>query len=158
MDSEINRGSNFQFSLPLILTKGEQKTKPFQVLSDKHDWSGKIILVAEDEKSNFELVKAILLKTNATIDWVKNGKEAVDYCLEKDQIDMILMDIRMPEMNGYEATKKIKVIKPVIPIISLTAYATAEDREQSIISGCDDHLSKPIKPNELMDKMSRYLK
>ncbi|MCD4732583.1 MAG: response regulator, partial [Bacteroidales bacterium] len=132
--------------------------KPFDDLSDKHNWTGKIILVAEDEKSNFELVKAILSKTKASIKWVKNGKEAVDFCMKNDQIDLVLMDIRMPEMNGYEATKKIKVFKPDLPIMSLTAYALAEDQEQSVTSGCDDHISKPIKPLELMDKMSRYLK
>ena len=158
VESEINKGSTFLFTLPLKLTKGASKTKPFDNLSDKHDWSGKIILVAEDEKSNFDLVKAILLKTKASIKWVKNGKEAVDYCMKNDHIDMVLMDIRMPEMNGYEATKKIKVVKPELPIISLTAYALEEDREQSITSGCDDHISKPIKPLELMNKMSQYFK
>jgi PAS domain S-box-containing protein len=158
VESEMNKGSTFRFTLPIKMTKGALKTKPFENLSDKHDWSGKIILVAEDEKSNFDLVKAILLKTKAIIKWVKNGKEAVDFCMKNDQIDLVLMDIRMPEMNGYEATKKIKVFKPDLPIMSLTAYALAEDQEQSVTSGCDDHISKPIKPLELIDKMSRYLK
>ena len=158
VESEPNVGSIFRFTLPLNTIKDTTKTKPFANLSDKHDWSGKIILVAEDENSNFELVKAILLKTKASINWVKNGKEAVDFCMQNKQIDLILMDIRMPEMNGYEATKKIKAIRPNLPIISLTAYALAEDREQSETSGCDDHISKPIKPSELMDKMSNYLK
>ena len=157
VESELNKGSIFRFTLPLNTIKDTTKTKPFDNLSDKHDWSGKIILVAEDEKSNFELVKAILSKTKVSINWVKNGKEAVDFCLQNKQIDLVLMDIRMPEMNGYEATKKIKVVRPDLPIISLTAYALAEDREQSQISGCDDHIAKPIKPHELMNKMSSYL-
>ena len=157
VESEINKGSTFSFTLPLKMAKGASKTKPFENLSDKHNWSGKIILVAEDEKSNFELVKAILLKTNATINWVKNGKEAVDFCMKNDQIDLVLMDIRMPEMNGYEATRKIKVTKPDLPVISLTAYTMAEDKEKSVASGCNDHISKPISPPELLDKMSRYL-
>lgn len=157
VESELNIGSTFLFTLPLKMIKGSPKTKPFSNLSDKHNWSGKIILVAEDEKSNFELVKAILLKTNISINWVKNGKEAVDFCLQNDQIDLVLMDIRMPEMNGYEATKKIKAVKPHLPIISLTAYALTEDKIQSETSGCDDHISKPIKPTELVDKMSQYL-
>ncbi len=157
VESEPNKGSTFLFTLPFVTIKGATKTKPFDNLSDKHDWSDKIILVAEDEKSNFELVKAILLKTKVSINWVKNGKEAVDFCMQNERIDLVLMDVRMPEMNGYEATKKIKSIKPYLPIISLTAYALVEDKEQSETSGCDGHISKPIKPHELIDKMSSYL-
>jgi PAS domain S-box-containing protein len=158
VESILHSGSTFYFTLPLHLAKGYDKTKPFSDLSDKHNWSGKCILVAEDENSNFELVKATLLRTNANVVRVKNGREAVDYCLNNSEIDLVLMDIRMPEMNGYEATEFIKARKPGLPVLSLTAYAMAEDREKSILAGCDDYISKPIKPNELIDIIGAYIK
>ena len=154
--SELHKGSTFYFTLPYVTAKGVNKMKLFTPLSDKHDWTGKTIVVAEDEDSNFELVKATLAKTNANVLWAHNGKEAVDLCL-KMKVDLIMMDIRMPEMNGYVATAIIKARYPGIPVISLTAYAMPSDREKSLEAGCDDHISKPIKPNELIEKVSGYI-
>jgi CheY-like chemotaxis protein len=158
VESVLHSGSTFYFTLPLHLAKGYDSMKPFHELSEKHDWTGKNILVAEDENSNFELVRATLLRTKANIIRAKNGKEAVDYCLRNEGVDLVLMDIRMPEMNGYEATEVIKAKQPELPVVSLTAYAMADDREKSIMAGCNDYISKPIKPNELIEKISVYLK
>jgi len=157
VESALNVGSAFYFTLPYILAKGTDKTKPFAGNSGKNDWTGKTIVVAEDENSNFELLRVILAKTNVTIFRANNGKEAVDLCLKK-KVDMVLMDIRMPVMNGYEATEIIKGHDPDLPVISLTAYALPDDREKSLQVGCDDHISKPIKPIELIEKISRYMK
>jgi PAS domain S-box-containing protein len=158
VESVLHSGSTFYFTHPLHLAKGYDSMKPFHELSEKHDWTGKNILVAEDENSNFELVRATLLRTKANIIRAKNGKEAVDYCLRNEGVDLVLMDIRMPEMNGYEATEVIKAKQPELPVVSLTAYAMADDREKSIMAGCNDYISKPIKPNELIEKISVYLK
>jgi len=158
VESIIHEGSTFYFTLPLKISNGDQRIKTFEGANQDYDWSDKVVLVAEDEISNFELVKATLLKTNAQVIWVNNGIEAVEFCEDSEQVDLILMDIRMPEMNGYEATKKIKEFRPDIPVISLTAYAMAEDKEKSLAAGCDDYLSKPAKPNELIKTMSRYIK
>ena len=114
-------------------------------------------MVAEDEQSNFELVKATLFPTNAQVIRAHNGKEAVTTCRKNDKIDLVLMDIRMPEMNGYEATRLIKEFRPKLPIISLTAYAMPDDRKKSTDAGCDDYITKPIKPNEFIDKLKEYL-
>lgn len=156
VESELNSGSTFYFTLPYMVAKENGKLKPFPDKSDKRDWTGKIILVAEDENSNFEFMQATLLRTNATIIRARNGLEAVDACLN-NKIDLVLMDIRMPEMNGYEATRKIKADLPDLPVVSLTAYAMSEDRAKSLAEGCDDHISKPIRPNELIGKISKYL-
>jgi PAS domain S-box-containing protein len=157
VESELDIGSTFYFTLPYILPKGTDKTKPFTGLSDKYNWAGKTIVVAEDENSNFELLKATLSRTNATIFRAHNGNEAVELCLNK-KVDLVLMDIRMPEMNGYEATELIKSDNPGLPVISLTAYAMADDRDKSLQVGCDDHISKPIKPIELIERVSRFMK
>ncbi len=156
VESVLHVGSTFYFTLPFKEVKENEKLKPFRELSDKHDWSGKIILVAEDENSNFEFLKATLSRTKAMVLRAKNGKEAVEMCF-KNSIDLVLMDIRMPEMNGYEATRAIRSRLPDLPIVSLTAYAMAEDRERSLAEGCNDHLSKPIKPIELIYRISRFL-
>ena len=156
VESELKNGSTFYFTLPYKPIKESGILKPFSNKSDKHDWSGKTILVAEDENSNFEFIQATLSRTNAKILRAKNGIEAVDACF-RNKIDLVLMDIRMPEMNGYEATRKIRAKMPDLPVVSLTAYAMTEDRAKSLAEGCDDHISKPIRPNELIEKISKYL-
>jgi len=158
VESVLHQGSTFYFTLPLKIANGSVKMKPFSSITEKHDWKDKSILVAEDEISNYELVKATLLKTNAKLLWAKNGKETVEICKNNDTIDLILMDIRMPEMNGYEATKIIKEMRHDLPVISLTAYAMADDMEKSLEAGCDDYIAKPIKPQDLIDKISLYIK
>ncbi|MBL7104234.1 MAG: response regulator [Bacteroidales bacterium] len=157
VESVLHEGSTFFFNLPLKLIKSGIEMKPFDKLIDKHEWSDKIILVAEDEISNFELVKAALQKTNVQILRAKNGIEAVSICKENNDINLVLMDIRMPEMSGYEATRKIKAFRSNLPIISLTAYAMADDKDKSLQAGCNDYISKPIKPQEFIKKISRYL-
>jgi len=89
--------------------------------------------------------------------WAINGKMAIKYCNEHPEIDLVLMDINMPEMNGYEATKQIKKIRPVLPIISQTAYAIAGDQKKSIDAGCDDYISKPINRKILIEKIKKLI-
>ena len=156
VESELKNGSTFYFTLPYKRIKENGILKPFSDKRDIRQWSGKTILVAEDENSNFEFMQATLLRTNAKILRAKTGIEAVDVCF-RNKIDLVLMDIRMPEMNGYEATRKIKAEMPDLPVVSLTAYAMTEDRAKSLAEGCDDHISKPIRPNELIEKISKYL-
>jgi PAS domain S-box-containing protein len=156
VESVLNEGSIFFFTLPYRPVAGK-KAKPFSKKSDKTHWKNKTILVAEDEQSNFELVKATLFPTNAQVIRAYNGKEAVITCRKNDKIDLVLMDIRMPEMNGYEATRLIKEFRPKLPIISLTAYAMPDDRKKSMDAGCDDYITKPIKPMEFIDKLKEYL-
>ncbi len=157
VESFINEGSTFYFTLPLEQLKGKHAIRQTEDISDDFDWSDKKILVAEDEASNYELVKATLLKTNVKLLRAYNGLEAVDISKKDDNIDLILMDIRMPGMNGYEATKLIKSFNSNIPVLSLTAYAMAEDKEKSMAAGCDDYISKPIKPNELIKTIGKYI-
>lgn len=121
------------------------------------DWSSKYILIVEDEKYNYIYLNAALSKTKINLIWAKDGEEAVKQVSTNNRIDIILMDIRLPNMDGYEATKAIKNINNKIPIIAQTAYALEGDRDKIINAGCDDYLSKPIMLNDLLDMISKYI-
>ncbi len=115
------------------------------------------ILIAEDVESNYLYLSAVLSKIKAKVYWAKNGKEAVDIFNKEEDIDLILMDLQMPEMNGYEATKIIKKTNPKLPIIAQTAFAMSDDREKALDAGCDDYLAKPIKSKDLLHIVGKYI-
>ncbi len=115
------------------------------------------ILIAEDVESNFLYLKAVLSKLNATIYWAKNGIEAVEIC-ENNSIDLVFMDLQMPEMNGYEATEILKKKFPNLPIVAQTAFAMSDDREKALDAGCDDYLAKPTKSKDLLSVVEKFIK
>lgn len=115
------------------------------------------ILIAEDVESNFLYLKAVLSKLNANVFWAKNGVEAVEICNNENNIHLVLMDLQMPEMNGYEATEILKKRYPEMPVVAQTAFAMSDDREKAIDAGCDDYLAKPIKSKDLLSMAERYL-
>jgi signal transduction histidine kinase/CheY-like chemotaxis protein len=158
VDSEPNKGTTFFFSLPLIIPSTSvtsitttHERKPM------HNLKGKTILVAEDEDINYMFLQEVLSPTNAKVLRACNGQEAVNLVKNNPSISLVLMDIQMPVLNGYEATRQIKAMNPRLPVIAQTAYAMAEDRAKGIRAGCDDYLSKPIKPNQLIDIVKQYL-
>jgi len=116
------------------------------------------ILVAEDEDSNFRYIEKLLSKAGFEILRANNGYEAVEYARIYDDIDLILMDIKMPVKNGVEATREIKLFKPRIPIIATTAFAIPGDRDVFLKAGCDDYIPKPIKSSALIDLVEKYVK
>lgn len=120
------------------------------------NWGEKVVVIAEDEQINFLFLKAVLKSTKASIIWTKTGSETIDVCLTNN-VDIVLMDIKMPDLNGLEATVEIKKKKPNLPIIAQTAYAMEEDEESSMKAGCNDYISKPIRPENLLKLMSKYL-
>lgn len=120
------------------------------------NWSSKTILIAEDVESNYLFLEEVIGKTGAKIIWAKNGQSAVTI-FETSHIDLVLMDIQMPIMNGFDATRLMKKKKPNIPIISQTAYAMAEDRAKSLEAGCNDYISKPIPSQKLLDLIEKYI-
>jgi len=122
------------------------------------NWSEYTVLVAEDEDTNFVYLQTALAKTNIKILRAKNGREAVDLVRVNPYIDIILMDIKMPEMNGLEATRSIKSFRKDIPIIAQTAFAMDEDKRNCEAIGCDDFLSKPIRYKILIEALSKFLK
>ncbi|MCF7832018.1 MAG: response regulator [Candidatus Marinimicrobia bacterium] len=115
------------------------------------------ILIVEDDRISFEYLKEILKEEGAKILLAKTGIEAVLICNEDPDIDLVFMDIKMPEMDGREATKRIKVFRPKLPIIAQTAYALDDERETILKDGFDDYLSKPIQRNEMQVILNKYL-
>jgi len=115
-----------------------------------------LVLVAEDDESNFKLIKAIIQK-KYRIEWAKNGEEMIDlFRKNKDEVSLLLMDIKMPIMNGLDATKAIRQLSTDIPIIMQTAYAFNSDREAALQSGANEVLVKPITLSTLRGCLSRY--
>ncbi len=156
-ESEKGKGSTFYLTLPMInktsIAIGKNSFSDI-LLSKKV--SRYNILVAEDEEVNYLYLEA-LLEDQYNLYHVRNGLEAVNFCLSNDNIDLILMDIKMPLMNGLEAAMKIKAHSPNVPIIAQTAYSTPFDRENSLANGCDNFISKPINKEELLNLVSRYI-
>jgi CheY-like chemotaxis protein len=129
----------------------EQKT------TIEFDWTGKTILIAEDELINFRLLEVLLTKTKATLLHGRTGLETLQLFHANPGIDMILMDIKMPEMDGCEVTRKIRETNPQVPIIAQTAYAIEEEREKSIEAGCNAYITKPINKTTLLNLMDSLL-
>lgn len=125
--------------------------------STNYNWEGKVLLVAEDEDFNFIFLEEILMDTKARIIRARDGQEALDFILSDPEIDLVLMDMQMPIMNGYDATRNIKKINKDMPIIAQTAYHYGEAYEEIMAAGCDDFVSKPIDIGGLKDMIDRFL-
>ncbi|MGM0648260.1 MAG: response regulator [Bacteroidota bacterium] len=123
----------------------------------KYKWYGKRILVVEDIKVNHMLIDRILRHTRAEILWAMDGQKAVEMAKENDDIDMILMDIRLPVKNGYDATKEIRSFRKDIPIIAQTAYVMEDEKYKVLEVGCNDLITKPLRKDLLLEKIAIYL-
>lgn len=161
VESVVGVGSIFQFSLPLEKMKGLKKSE-IEITEENElhtiDWSQKTLLLAEDEENNYEYVKEALKKTNISIIWVTNGEDAItSYTNNARDIDIILMDIQMPKLDGYEATRKIKAFDKDIPIVAQTAYANYEAKLFCFDAGCDSYIAKPYKAKDLIEILAKYL-
>jgi CheY-like chemotaxis protein len=117
----------------------------------------KVILIVEDIPTSYLLILHLLKQYELKFIWAKNGQEAVDECEKNQQIELVLMDVRMPIMNGLEATKKITVIRPDLPIIIQTAYDMQDTKENAIAAGCIDYILKPINVKTFPYLISKYL-
>ena len=159
--SEVGVGSEFYFSIPHKTDKKKTvipKTKATKQNDSIRFEKELIILVAEDENLSFSYLATILSPLSKEILHAKNGKEVVKLHKENPDVDVILMDIKMPEMNGYEATRRIRELDSEILIIAQTAYARSGDREKAIEAGCNDYISKPILKNRLFKMIENHMK
>lgn len=155
--SEVGVGTTFFMNFPANMCKtksAEDKENPKKVTN----WSEKTILVAEDVEFNYIFLREIITPTGATVIWAKNGREACNIIDIDNTIDLILMDLQMPEMNGYEATEYIKSKNPSIPIIAQTAFMMADEDEKCYKMGCDGFLSKPIRARQLINTIEKFFK
>lgn len=158
LNSEPGKGSMFLFIIPYkkVLKKEIAEKSPVDALTFGFHKS-KTILIAEDEDLNFQLLLVLLSRMGLTVIRAANGVEAVEICRSEQAIDLVLMDIKMPVMNGYEATKIIKELRPQLPVIAQTAYSTDYDRAKAFACGCSDFISKPFKRDQLITIISEQL-
>ena len=125
---------------------------------DYPDLSGKTILIADDMDVNYILLETILRKTKARLIWARDGKEAVDICMNDCKAaDLILMDLKMPRMSGLEATEAIHKLCPDIPIIAQTAFGFEFNRKETLAAGCVDFLEKPLSRSRVMEAVLRHI-
>lgn len=158
VDSILGNGSTFSFTIPY---KKVNKTG----LSEKHTVNGltpefarkKTILVTEDEDFNFSFLLVLLSKIGFNIIRAKNGDEAIEICKSDQLLDLVLMEMKMPFMDGYEATKILKMLRPGLPVIAQSAYSDEDDKAKAMACGCSDFLSKPFKKEQLLLKISKQL-
>jgi len=155
IESEPGIGSTFYFTLPYIKTSA--KYVEVESSSIDYNWENKTILVAEDEDNNIKMLSMLLQKTRVNLIHVKNGKDAVAKCKVNPGIELVLLDIKMPKLNGLDATKEIRRFNKDIPIIAFTAYAMPADQQKAIEVGCTDFIAKPIKKDKLLGKLDYYL-
>lgn len=120
-------------------------------------WIGKSILIVEDVASNYLFLEATLKKSGAKLIWAKSGEEAIELINQNLHFDLVLMDVQLTGIDGYNVTRVIKQMKPGIPIIAQTAFAMIGEKEKSLVAGCDDYLPKPIRPAILLETISKYL-
>jgi len=157
VESEEGSGSTFYFTLPCNAESVIETITQQLVSSGKTDTTRKLkILIAEDDEVSGMLIDITVKKFGKEILKVRTGVEAVEACRDSPDIDLILMDIRMPEMGGYEAAKQIRKFNKVVVIIAQTAYGLSGDREKSIEAGCNDYISKPINKDELLSLIQKY--
>ena len=162
VESKVGEGTKFTFTMPFHGTIGGMSTsnrtttnvRTLRASSSPDEKDLKTILVAEDEESNYELVRIVLQKRYRLIR-AHNGIEAVMFS-EDEHPDLILMDIRMPEMNGLDATRIIKEVSHDTPIIALSAYAFEENVREAISAGCDEFMAKPFRVEDLIEICAKY--
>ncbi|MFT4753664.1 MAG: PAS domain S-box-containing protein [Salibacteraceae bacterium] len=157
--SKKNQGSTFTVTIPHNPVKTKTTTKKIKLELAPIINKKNVVLMVEDDAVNAMLMQRYLEKSNlfSKVIHAFNGQDAIDFCKENKDIDVVLMDIGIPIKNGYEATSEIKVFRPNLPIIAQTAYTTKEDRARILKAGCDDIIAKPIDYVELLTLVKTYL-
>ncbi len=156
--SEVNKGSSFYFTMPYKpATIKIREASPERKPKSEYNWTGKKFLVAEDDFFSYKFLEGFLKQTHAEILHAEDGQKAIDICNNTDDIDLILMDVQMPEVNGLDATRSIKVFRRDLPIIAQTANAIAEEKQKCFEAGFDDFVTKPINITELFMKIEHWL-
>ncbi len=157
LTSEPGQGSTFYFKLGNIISESDNVTNAQVPLKKYPDLSSNTILVAEDNYSNFQMIKQLLAPTQAKIEHASDGLEAIKMARKERKIDLILMDIKLPEMDGVEARNTIARFLPKVPVIAVTAFAFPGDEKKYLQSGFSAYLSKPIQTAELINLLETFL-
>lgn len=160
VESELGQGSTFYFTIPYeeVPATYHEMAPEEEYVIPSYTWKDKVILIAEDDEINFKFLEAVLQDTSAQILHARNGIEAVELCRSISKIDLVLMDLKMPDLDGYEATRQIRQFNRKIPIIMQTAFVSEEELPNCAEIGCDDFITKPIEIKKFFEKVHDYLK
>jgi CheY-like chemotaxis protein len=157
LSSEPSKGTMVVFTIPKIQSNHEpQEEEPAIKVTAPTSMNGQTVLVAEDEEYNFIYIAELLREAGVNTLRAKNGQEAVDICSGSSSIFLVIMDIRMPIMNGFEATKLIKKLRPSLPIVAHTAYSSPKDEKNARTAGFDEYLAKPLIKERLLEMLDRF--
>ena len=153
VESTVDVGSTFFFTIPM--QEGQIVSRP-ELHQYEKDGPVKTILVAEDDEINFLFINILLRSDTIKILHARDGKEAIDLCRKNPNISAALIDLKMPFVDGFEASRQIKVIDSSIPVLAVTAYTTVEDKQRAIEAGCDEFITKPVNKEQLAEKLAKY--
>ncbi len=160
VESELGQGSTFFFNIPF-----EEVPDTYHLMAPEEEfvmpsytWKDKVILVVEDDEVNFRFIEAVLQDTSVQVLHARDGSQAVELCKTINKIDLVLMDIRMPGIDGYEATRQIRQFNRNVPVIAQTAFVLENELEKCKQAGCNDLITKPIEIKELFEKVDQFLK
>ncbi len=157
-ESDLGKGSTFYFTVPYHpTTMLENDDVPQKKTIINYNWNKYTILIVEDDKINYKVIESMLRNTKVHVLHADNGLKAIEMIRTNPQIDLVLMDVHLPELSGLEATKIILGINSGLPIIAQTANAMSEDKDRCIEAGCVDYISKPIDMSDLFDKVAKFL-
>ncbi|MDZ7744114.1 MAG: ATP-binding protein [Bacteroidota bacterium] len=157
VESSPGKGSTFYVEIPLKSTKMPAPPEAKPLKSKSRSWQKNSLLIAEDSYSNFLLLKTFLRKSEIEIYYAKNGEEAIRLYKQHPGIDLVLMDIQLPGISGYQVTEEILKLDKNARIIAVTAYATQEDKQKCMQTGCIDYISKPLRKETLLDKIEKNI-
>ncbi len=159
VESEPGSGSTFYFQIPyeelphMDLPEESEETSTIS----QYNWKDKLILIVEDDEVNYKFLEAVLLNTDAQVIRADKGNQAIELCISINKIDLILMDLKLPDISGFEATRQIRKFNRTIPIIAQTALVLPSEREKCFKAGCNEQITKPIDIEKLLKIINKYL-
>jgi signal transduction histidine kinase/CheY-like chemotaxis protein len=161
LESEPEKGSTFFVHIPspdirTVEITSEASNASVLIQENSYNWESKTILVAEDEELNFKVLDSCLSRTKVRVLRAEDGEQAVELC-RKEKVDLVLMDIQMPVMDGYIATQIIKKMNKNMPVIAQTSFAMANEKEKCLNAGCDDYITKPLDLEKLLSTINRMI-
>jgi signal transduction histidine kinase/CheY-like chemotaxis protein len=160
VESELGQGSTFFFTIPYeeVPDTYHKMAPEEEFVLPSYTWKDKVILVVEDDEVNCKFLEAVLQDTAAQILYARNGIQAVELCRTINKIDLVLMDIKMPDMDGFEATRQIREFNRKVPVIAQTAFVLESEWSKCQEAGCNDQITKPINIKEFFEKVDKFLK
>lgn len=160
VESEIGHGSTFFFTLPHeeVPETYHEMAPEEEFVIPSYTWKDKVFLIVEDDEVNYKFLEAVLQSTAVTLLHARNGAQAVELCRSINKIDLVLMDIQMPEMDGFQATRLIREFNTRVPIIAQTAFVLENELGKCLEAGCNDQITKPIEIKEFFEKIDRFLR